>query len=204
MANEEHVRIVRKGAKAIQIWRAKHLGTRLDLMGADLSGATLCKANFVLADIRDANLTGADLRSANFTLSILTRTKLRGADLCDANLQGACVFGADFSGAIFGAHLYEGRTALGGLDLSVAKLQGCNHRGPSSIGLDTILKSKGQIPDEFLRGCGYDPTVQRILLGDRKALTDASYKAGAVDFKVVVASASAIMRPPSRLGLGSD
>jgi hypothetical protein len=28
------------------------------------------------------------------------------------------------------------------------------HGGPSTIGIDTIRKSKGEIPDKFLRGCG--------------------------------------------------
>jgi len=33
-------------------------------------------------------------------------------------------------------------------------LESCNHRGPSSIGLDTIYKSGGAIPEIFLQGCG--------------------------------------------------
>lgn len=46
-------------------------------------------------------------------------------------------------------------TILGDVNLSVAKgLETVNHIGPSTIGVDTIYKSKGTIPDAFLRGAG--------------------------------------------------
>ena len=50
------------------------------------------------------------------------------------------------------------------------------HRGPSSIGLDTMLQSGGKIPGGFLRGCGYDPVIQQILTGNNKSKTDAFYE----------------------------
>jgi hypothetical protein len=41
------------------------------------------------------------------------------------------------------------------VDLSkVLGLESVNHHGPSSIGIDTIYKSKGQIPEVFLRNAG--------------------------------------------------
>jgi hypothetical protein len=41
------------------------------------------------------------------------------------------------------------------LDLSeVRGLESILHLGPSSIGIDTLYKSKGKIPEVFLRGCG--------------------------------------------------
>ena len=41
------------------------------------------------------------------------------------------------------------------VDLSgVLGLESVDHSGPSSIGIDTIYKSKGKIPDSFLRGAG--------------------------------------------------
>ncbi|WP_226992369.1 toll/interleukin-1 receptor domain-containing protein [Desulfatibacillum aliphaticivorans] len=33
-------------------------------------------------------------------------------------------------------------------------METCSHFGPSSIGIDTIYKSGGNIPEVFLRGCG--------------------------------------------------
>jgi hypothetical protein len=32
-----------------------------------------------------------------------------------------------------------------------------NHRGPSTIGTETRLRSNGKIPEAFLRGCGLSP-----------------------------------------------
>ena len=41
------------------------------------------------------------------------------------------------------------------VDLSGAKgLETVEHGGPSTIGIDTIYKSRGKIPEVFLRGCG--------------------------------------------------
>ena len=37
---------------------------------------------------------------------------------------------------------------------SVKGLESVQHRGPSTIGIDTIYKSGGHIPEIFLRGCG--------------------------------------------------
>jgi hypothetical protein len=48
-----------------------------------------------------------------------------------------------------------GYTAFGDVDLSQAKnLSTCSHEGPSTIGVDTIYRSHGKIPPEFLRGVG--------------------------------------------------
>jgi hypothetical protein len=41
------------------------------------------------------------------------------------------------------------------VDLSQAKnLSTCRHEGPSTIGIDTIYRSQGKIPEAFLRGAG--------------------------------------------------
>jgi hypothetical protein len=74
---------------------------------------------------------------------------LEGADLSRADLSGADLEGADFSRAIIAW------TVLGDCDLSVAKgLDSVQHKGPSTIGVDTLYKSGGNIPESFLRGCG--------------------------------------------------
>ena len=69
---------------------------------------------------------------------------LNRADLGRANLRGA-----DFTAA----RTYA--TNFADVDLSAAKgLEFVNHGGPSTIGIDTIYKSRGKIPEAFLRGCG--------------------------------------------------
>jgi len=46
-------------------------------------------------------------------------------------------------------------TLFADVDLSTANgLETVEHHGPSTVGIDTIYKSHGKIPDAFLRGCG--------------------------------------------------
>ena len=74
---------------------------------------------------------------------------LREADLRGANLRGANLGGADLTQALIAD------TTFGNNDLSEVKgLETVRHVGPSTIGIDTIYKSKGKIPEVFLRGCG--------------------------------------------------
>ena len=47
------------------------------------------------------------------------------------------------------------RTNFGDVDLSEVKgLEAIRHNGPSTVGVDTLIKSQGKIPEAFLRGCG--------------------------------------------------
>jgi hypothetical protein len=93
----------------------------------------------VRPDLRGADLSGANLRA----------TDLSGADLFRADLTGADLSGADLSQATIAW------TVLGDCDLSVAKgLDSVQHKGPSTIGVDTLYKSGGNIHESFLRGCG--------------------------------------------------
>src|SRR5208337_4584023 len=79
----------------------------------------------------------------------LQAANLRGANLREAELRWARLSAADFTDAT------SGYTNFADLDLSVTKgLETIVHKGPSSIGIDTIFKSKGKIPEAFLRGCG--------------------------------------------------
>jgi uncharacterized protein YjbI with pentapeptide repeats len=129
-----------------------------DLSGADLSGAILRGADLTRANLWGANLNGADFNEAN-----LLGANLREADLIGADLIGADLIGANFSGADFiGANLSEAiiwGTTFGDNDLgSVKGLSTLKHLGPSTIGVDTIYRSQGKIPDVFLRGCGVPET----------------------------------------------
>ncbi|ACL03645.1 pentapeptide repeat protein [Desulfatibacillum aliphaticivorans] len=96
-------------------------------------------ANLQGAELLRVYIGGRDLRGANLSNSYLGGIRLNGV-----KLQGA-----DFSGAKIGYGVFTH------LDLSKAKgLETCSHFGPSSIGIDTIYKSGGNIPEVFLRGCG--------------------------------------------------
>lgn len=162
-----------------------------DLQHADLTNSNLREGNLSLACLNDAKLnktilTRVDFESARLIRAdlrgaTLTRSEMRGADLESADLGGSRLRGAnlsmaDVTQADFANTLFSS-TVLGDLDLSVADhLSTVDHSGPSIISLDTILKSKGRIPTEFLRGCGYNPIIQDILTGNITSKTDAFYQ----------------------------
>jgi hypothetical protein len=152
---------------------------QMDLSGvglseADLRGANLNRANLRWAYLGDADLRRVDLSEANLSWADLNRANVSEANLSEAflggaNLREAILSGADLSGAILiqmdlrgailrGANLSEAWVALtsfGNVDLSeVEGLETMKHEGPSTIGIDTIFKSQGKIPESFLRGCG--------------------------------------------------
>ena len=75
--------------------------------------------------------------------------ELEEAYLQEANLWGANLYGANLENAVVA------RTVFSNLDLSTAgHLESVEHRGPSTIGVDTLYMSNGKIPEKFLRGCG--------------------------------------------------
>ena len=79
---------------------------------------------------------------------------LRGMNLHGAFFQYAILDGADLAGADLG-YSFMHLTSLNYLDLSRVKgLERVQHLGPSSIGIDTIYRSGGNIPEAFLRGAG--------------------------------------------------
>lgn len=135
-----------------------------DLNKAKLDGASLSGANLVYANLSRASLSGADLTRANLIGANLIGASLWGtdcinADLRDAALQAAKLVYANlshtsFSGADFtGARLAY--TKFADNDLSEVKgLEAVIHVAPSTIGVDTLYRSAGKIPEEFLRGCG--------------------------------------------------
>jgi len=129
------------------------------LVDADLAGADLRGAKFNEAVLCWANLSEADLSSADLSRANLIGVNLRGADLNGANLVGADLSAASLNDAnLLGADLTDskmGYTVVTDLDLSVVNgLETVRHEGPSSVGIDTIYKSKGKIPEVFLRGAG--------------------------------------------------
>lgn len=188
MANPEHVDILRQGVEVWNKWRDKYPNVIPDLMNAYLVDANLSYLNLRGANLRGANLSHASLIDSNrkvFTFrhvrpidtdhseaylvdANLRSADLRGADLKGANLSHASLINVDLIRSyLMGANLREadlslarvGWTVFGNLDLRTVKgLETINHRGPSSIGIDTIYRSGGNIPEAFLRGAGIDNT----------------------------------------------
>jgi uncharacterized protein YjbI with pentapeptide repeats len=119
-----------------------------DLGAAVLTDADLSRARLERANLYDANLIGAELGGAS----------LRDAVLCGANLRESHLDGADFAGARFAF------TVLAASDLSRALgLESVVHDGPSTVGIDAFLLSRGEIPDAFLSGIGLTPLAIEYL-----------------------------------------
>jgi uncharacterized protein YjbI with pentapeptide repeats len=135
-----------------------------NLIKANLSGVSLIGANFANTELIQANLEGALLIRANFSVRSVgfpggARSVSIGSEMAGANLSRADLSYSDFGYAevenvIFSNATMAG-TKFGDNDLStVIGLDSVKHEAPSSIGIDTIYRSKGNIPEAFLRGCG--------------------------------------------------
>ena len=120
-----------------------------DLSQADLEGANLSSADLTETNLSWANLAGADLRNTKMTATVLDLADLTGADL-----RGAGLVRVVLHGSLFGEATME-MTLLGDCDLSeVMGLEQVHHAGPSIIGVDSLARSRGLIPDVFLRQAG--------------------------------------------------
>jgi uncharacterized protein YjbI with pentapeptide repeats len=134
-------------------------GRRIDPEYSGLKSANLNGANLDTADLSGADLRGVDLGGSDLTAARLTDANLSYADLTDANLYGASLSNTDFSGAnLSGVVLTEvgcEATIFANVDLStVIGLETVLHGGPSTIGIDTLFRTRTRLPDVFLRGCG--------------------------------------------------
>jgi hypothetical protein len=153
VANDEHLALLRQGARIWNEWRGRNTGCAPDLRGADLQGVDLPEANLQGADLRHANLNRADLSGANFDEADLRGTDLIGANLKRAELRDANLDEADFSGAnlseanLNGAKITEANLTRANLaqanlieaDVSWANLAGADLSG--AYFLDTNLGS---------------------------------------------------------------
>ena len=184
MANEQHLAILKEGVKTWNEWRNLHPKVKPDLRDAQITEAYLYEANLrharlnraklngstlvdvdltaatlemavltdctmLFANLTNANCTSAKFGDANLSNSNLIEAKLTNSDLSFANLTDAWVWGTDFHEATMD------RTVIGDNDLSGARgLETVKHLGPSIIGIETIYRSKGRIPESFLLGCG--------------------------------------------------
>ena len=123
--------------------------TQATLTGAKLRNADISQTSLVVARLDHAELIGADLNESDLSSADLSESDLRETMLLDTNFSDARLKGADFHNCIMGG------TQLGNIDLSQAKgLETVEHFAPSTIGIDTIYLSGGNISEVFLRGAG--------------------------------------------------
>jgi hypothetical protein len=127
---------------------------KANLFRANLERAGLFMANLKEADLGEANLCGAFLSNADLYEANLTKAELREADLTKAELRVANLRGAGLFNTTWEDAQLAG-TVIAYVDLSATiGIEKILHLGPSEVSTSTIQRSKGHIPEVFLRGCG--------------------------------------------------
>ena len=116
--DQEHAKILARGAVAWNAWRQDNPGIHPDLSGVDLSEEDASGFNFSETNLREADLYQANLEGTNLKLA-----DLRGADLSAARLIGADLYKCDFTGAFLTASDLSGAYA-GSADFCDADLRG--------------------------------------------------------------------------------
>ena len=188
MANPEHEAILNQGVAVWNQWRLDnpaikpnlqnvYIGKRAyfeaDLSYTNLMGASLSYTSLGGANLTGANLTGAQLRHTFLMTDDLSHANLTGANLSYAQLAGAKLNHANLKEAIFNGRNFEDTDFEGAvcnltvfINIDLSKTRGLDkviHKKHSSIGVDTLSKSKGKIPESFLRGCGLSEKLILLL-----------------------------------------
>lgn len=160
------------GAKLINASLDKAMAPRVNFDKADLRGAHLRLMDMSGGSLRHVQLTGATLWGVNLQDAKMSHADLREASLSDVILVKADLRSADLSGAKVSG-LTFGNNPL----TSVRGLSTLEHKGPSNIDRNTLVESRGKLPVEFLRGCGfhnweietyrlYDPSISQAKVID--------------------------------------
>ena len=146
---------------------------RADVRGASFIEANLKEVSFVEAQLQNTKFDWASLFDATFYGANLEKASLRGVDLCKADLRRAnlahsLLVNTDFSGAdlteVNLTSAWCGATVFANVDLSTAKgLDTIRHISPSTIGVDTLFRSKDHLPMSFLHGCGVSGEMMQNL-----------------------------------------
>lgn len=151
----------------VNFWGANLSATQLvkaSLKKANIRHAQLHKANFTQANLSEAHLNYSSAPEAIFIKANLMQAHFDFCKLESTNFQGANLVGADLSQAHFfksnliNANLSKARVSyatFSDVDLSKTKgLLSTKHFGPSTVGIDTLYRSKGRISEKFLKRCG--------------------------------------------------
>lgn len=135
-----------------------------NLSGADLTNANLDRTNLTGVNLTGANLTGASFNGANLSRTNLSSAILNEADFYEAVLNDVATGEADFRNCIIGYTVFQNCA----LDAAVG-LDDVRHDAPSTIGLDTLLRSRGALPESFILGSG----VPAAVVGLQDSVADA-------------------------------
>ena len=183
MTKDEMVYLLRTDVGKWNEWMSKN-STEIGEDFTDLSGIDLMRANLEGAFLRHVNLANSRLNFANLKKADLSWSSLAGADFFGADLSGACLSTSDmmqsimiganleqadlksamlketifFGSNLQGADLTDAMlTATAFLDIDLRRVLGLEnvlHCSPLNIDINTIYRSEGAIPVNFLRDAG--------------------------------------------------
>ena len=158
MADRKHLELVRKGVQVWNAWRLENPTIEPDLDGADLSGVDLAGAAFANMSLNGTYLALAELSEADFTRTFcrnmsFARANLTGAKFRASYLDNVAFIGANLTETDFGSAWLQD-CVFANLDLSSTKGLESALVSTSSVGLETLYKSSGNVPDELLSSVG--------------------------------------------------
>jgi TIR domain/Pentapeptide repeats (8 copies) len=175
MASDNQMNLIIHGRDAWNDWRNKNPLEKPDFRHArlpkfDFSGFDLEDADFRRAILREAVFKGAHLSRAIFSGANAAKATFSGAilqdaDLSDADLSRASFYEASLIGAnLTGSNLFVtafraarfGGTVFADIDLETAiGLDEVIHESHSSLSVDTLIQSSGNISKVFLHNVGF-------------------------------------------------
>lgn len=133
--------------------------TDVDFTGATLNAAWLLDCWFMRVKMSDADLTGVDLTLASLPQADLSGANMSSAILYETDLRETKLYRTNFTSAFFTKTNMTGAsmawTLLANVDLRLVEgLETVQHDGPSTIGIDTLYRSQGDISEQFLHAIG--------------------------------------------------
>lgn len=123
--------------------------SRAELIGTDFSDATIQFSRFVRTVIQNVSFKNAELSHSFFFRGCWNGIKLTGACLYGTTFHDCEMTKVDFGRAELLSTIFSNVDFKGAIGLDKA-----NHEGPLTIGTDTLYRTGGKIPDNFLRDAG--------------------------------------------------
>jgi TIR domain/Pentapeptide repeats (8 copies) len=172
MANPLHLKKLDKDVNAWNTWRNEHPDIFPDLSHADLSNKVLSCINFHHTNLDNANVQNTKLDRASLVSASFSQANLSGATLRHTNLRKTF-----FQETILHqTNLHEAYlmdTMFLNVDLSTTlNLATVHHPGASTIGIDTLQRSRGNIPNNFLLNAGVSEQLLTSIAAFGKAPFD--------------------------------
>ena len=160
MENQEHRDILKQGVEIWNKWRKEHPDVEPDLSFGVFIRTDLSRANFKSTLLHRATFTGEAPLGYDFLKGdfLMTQESLCNIDLSGANLRGAYFYQTNLDEADF-SYASVAQTIFRNIDLRQLKgLDKIRFSLPSSIDIETVYSSYGNIPEVFLKGVGVDDT----------------------------------------------